>query len=171
MGCLLAIFVLGVGKEIAMYTFVALYLIGITLSNLAEKGRRIFIISHFLDHLERDDVKPGTGALSFLIGGIICLAFFPAEYVAIGFLVLGFQDSFSTVVGKAFGKTRLVGKRTLEGFLGGFVASFAISLFFLPLPIAFAVSFIASVVELYAFFDDNILIPIATCLIIYMLTI
>jgi len=63
-----------------------------------------------------------------------------------------------------YGRKRLNGKKTFEGFLAGVVVnSLVLLVHFDPLR-AISVSLVAGIVELVLPMDDNLLIPPAACL-------
>ena len=113
----------------------------------------------FIKKFERDNVRPGLGVINFLMGIFISLVFFEPKVVFIGVLALAFNDSFSTIVGVGFGKHKIRGKKTLEGSIGGFLGTLIITLFFLSWQMALIVAFAATLIELFAVLDDNMLIP------------
>jgi dolichol kinase len=53
-----------------------------------------------------------------------------------------------------------VRQKTLEGFIAGFIASFAAALFWVPPHLALAGSVTAMLLELLGVLDDNLAIPI-----------
>ena len=170
LGCILAVVVLTIEKEYSLYLFAFSLIIGYALSERIMQGKRVFFLEPFLDNFEREEERPGKGALHFFIGAFISLVFFPKEIVFISILILAFDDSFSTVFGQIYGRIKIKKAKTFEGFLAGFGACLVVTRFFVPLHVALIACFIAAVVELYSFLDDNITIPVSTSLIIYILT-
>ena len=167
-GSVLAVVVFWLGKS-ALPLLALAITFGFVTFRLINHGFKLFLFQWFIDKFERAKVHPGKGALMFLIGAFIALALFEPRVVFVALLVLAFGDSFSTVVGKGFGRTRLFSDKTFEGFLGGFIAAFFACWFYLPLNIALAASFTGAFVELFTFTDDNIEIPLAVSLVIYIM--
>lgn len=121
-----------------------------------------------------------TGATYYLISTLLCIHFFdkPLAIVCIFFMVLG--DMSAALVGKRWGKTKLIGEKSLEGSLACFVVCTAISLVFFYFPethlwklpplatahrfhplLGIGGAFIATVVELLPFrLDDNLTVPL-----------
>ncbi|MES1911626.1 MAG: hypothetical protein MHM6MM_004033 [Cercozoa sp. M6MM] len=68
-----------------------------------------------------------TGMLFFSLGVFLSITFFPVRIsiAAILFLVCG--DLAAAMVGVSFGRTKIVGKKSLEGFLAMFVVCFVIA--------------------------------------------
>ncbi|MEM0372726.1 MAG: hypothetical protein QXO69_02730 [archaeon] len=168
LGCALALMILSIEKTYSLVIFAAAIILGMILSELIVRGKKISVLDFFIRHFERENVRPGNGVLHFLTGAFISLAFFPKETVFVAVLILAFVDSFSTVFGTCYGRIKIRKNKTLEGFLAGFASCFIVTSFFIPLHVALVACLVASVVELYAFLDDNVLIPVATSLIIYL---
>ncbi len=145
----------------------ALLVSGFFLSNLLKSGRNMPVVSSFLFACEREYhliVRPGLGPLQFTLGSLLSLLLFGPWIAFLSVLVLTFGDSFSTLIGVFFGKTPLPWskKKTYEGSLACFAASFLVSFLFIPLHLSLAVALAASLIEsLSTRFDDNILIPLA----------
>ncbi|MEM3412263.1 MAG: hypothetical protein QW735_00995 [archaeon] len=142
-------------------------LFGMLLSEICSE-RKILGISKILEILEREKVKPGEGAIYYLLGCFFAVAFFPKSIYFIGILTLAVEDSFSTVFGKYFGKTKIWKDKSLEGTVAGFISCFFILSLFIPIHTSLLISLIISLVEVFAPINDNLIIPFATCLILKM---
>ncbi|MFX1254076.1 MAG: diacylglycerol/polyprenol kinase family protein [Promethearchaeota archaeon] len=174
LGVCFLIFLLG---DLVLLFFVIAIPIGLILSLLVLKGYKVPFITRMLNIFDRQediDVLPGKGAITFSTGAAITLFFF-SNYVLVGILVLTISDSFSTLVGKKWGKhlwrkeeTR---GKTLEGSIGFFICTFIVIIIFcfnfaishsdllLTLFITLFVSIIATISELQSYIDDNLVIP------------
>ena len=168
-GTLLALIVFFLEQEIALILFGIMLIIGIILSELIIRGKKIFFLNKFIEKFERDSVRPGLGTLTFFLGVFISLVFFPSKIVFLGVLALAFNDSFSTVVGTAFGKHKIWKEKTLEGSIGGFLGTLIITILFLPLQLALIVSLATTLIELFAILDDNVMIPPIVSLLITLI--
>jgi dolichol kinase len=142
---------------------------GLIVSEAMVRGVRFPVLSWFIRKYERNGNRPGKGVLTFVIGSLLALVLYKNEIAFAAILILAFEDSFSTVFGKLYGKTKLRMNKTLEGAAAGFLACFSASLMVLPPRIAFIACIFATAVEFFAVIDDNILIPIVTGGIMYML--
>lgn len=101
------------------------------------------------------------------------------EVGAVGILVLGYGDGLAAVVGKAFGKHKLVDNKSLEGSLTMVVVSFVVVTLILSLSgytiltalwVAVVVSIISTVIELYTPKGlDNLTVPLLSSLLVYLL--
>ncbi len=118
---------------------------------------------------ERYTVNSATWMVTALL--LIALLFDPIA-CTVGVAVLGFADPAAALVGRRFGKTRLVGSKTLEGTLAFAVAGFAVALLCLTVfgpaqpwtaraGIAALAAAPAALAELFAGrgLDDNFAIP------------
>ncbi len=122
-----------------------------------------------------------TGATYYLISALLCILFFQKALaiVCIFFMVLG--DMSAALVGKRWGKTKLIGEKSLEGSGACFVVCTVLSLFFFYLPetgvwklpqlltdaqkfhpmVGVVGAFVATVVELLPLrIDDNLTVPL-----------
>ena len=152
----------------AMIIGFSLY-VGLILIDLCEKGYSIPIISSLIHHMEREGSFPGKGAFFFVFSALVTLIFFPSAVAAVSVAVLAVLDGFSTIIGIRFGRHRIWKKKTLEGFLGGFIIT-AILLMLITAPqYAVLISLVAGFVELVSPVDDNLIIPwIVAMLITFM---
>ncbi|MFA4837958.1 MAG: diacylglycerol/polyprenol kinase family protein [Candidatus Neomarinimicrobiota bacterium] len=104
-----------------------------------------------------------TGASYVFLGSLIVIYFFPKEIATISLLFLTIGDPSAALIGMAFGKIRLLHKKTLEGALA-FVLSGLLVTFWIP-GVPFWVKVVGAVatcfVELMSWkLDDNITIPL-----------
>jgi len=123
--------------------------------------------------LERAEAKrPFAGAFWFYFGAGLAFLVFPLNAASAAGATLAISDSLSTIIGKRFGKRRIIGKKTLEGTMAFFVSAFFVCLlFFNPAGAAIgaaAASFAELLPEwkpvsrsrLSGLLDDNLLIPL-----------
>ncbi|EFA75258.1 hypothetical protein PPL_11333 [Heterostelium album PN500] len=124
---------------------------------------------------ERDSFN---GVLFYLLGSTLCIYFFrPLIAIAsILFLIIG--DFCAALIGISYGKTRIFGKKSLEGTLAMFFVCLLISLALfwqsnLCEQLAFWGALSAALVELLnpSFIDDNLTIPIVSGLMIELISI
>jgi dolichol kinase len=109
---------------------------------------------------ERDNV---TGSIFFISATIISFAVFDYGIALLALLLTVFGDLASALVGIKFGKHKLVHKKTLEGFLAGFLVNLLVGSLILPdHPMIYIfMAFVASTVELLTGkLDDNLTVPL-----------
>ena len=95
---------------------------------------------------------------------------FERETAAAALMYLIVGDTLAAIVGKAWGRTRIYGKKTLEGFLAGLVSSFLAAWALVPGvgpgPLAIA-ALAAAIVEVLPIpVDDNFRIPLVAGLVL-----
>jgi dolichol kinase len=154
------------GKDLALPVLLASLLGGLVLSDAIARGHRIPLISRLVLDLERPGVLPGKGAILFVFSSTFCLFFFPVQVVIPAVLTLAVLDGASALVGQYAGKHRIWNGKSLEGTIGG-IAAAAVTLFVLiaPLP-ALTAAVVAGIIELASPVDDNLVLPLAVCLVL-----
>ena len=146
------------------------FLFGFFLSYLIKKWQKMPLI-HFISHVERpNEVKiPGYGALLFVLGLILTLFFFPNEKIILGALIVAvYGDAFSTIVGVTIGRIKTISPYTLEGTVGGIIASFVLLVPFFHPQIAFITACVGMLAELLPI-NDNLSIPIVSAIVLTLL--
>ncbi len=83
------------------------------LQNIALKG--------FGPVLRKDEEKTLSGMSMMMVGIFITAYLFPPSIVILSLLLLGLGDPISSIVGTIYGKDKIVGNKSLQGTLAGFV--------------------------------------------------
>lgn len=166
-GIWISLIILLVEKELTIKLFSLAIIVGLIWSETLIRGFHIPLISSIIDRLERQEVIPGKGALFFVVSALICTIFFPSRVAFIAILVLSILDSTATIVGKRFGRMRIYNKKSIEGALSGSLITATVLLIFLPIPLSILISVFAGFVELISPIDDNLLIPVVVCMLLY----
>jgi dolichol kinase len=120
----------------------------------------------------------GKGVIFFFIGSLISLQLFQRNIALASIMILTFSDPISHFVGSNFGKraSSFDRKKNIEGTVAGIIVGFIMASFFISPLLAFTGSFFAMMLELAGIrmagekVDDNLLIPIVSGTIIYLLT-
>jgi dolichol kinase len=168
-GLLICTFIYFTDRQIALYTFVAVIFIGVIIADAVSRGIKIPLFSYLINKLEREGSFPGKGALFFFVGVLFCLQFFGSEITVTSIIVLSVLDSVSTVAGVNFGKTKIFGKKTLEGMLAGIAASVIVLAIFTSPATAVILSVVAGITELLSPVDDNLTIPLTVCIVLALI--
>ena len=102
-----------------------------------------------------------TGATYYIVSTLLCIVFFDKHIaiVSIFFIILG--DTAAALVGTMWGRTKLIGNKSLEGSAACFIVCAAISLFWLNPIVGLTGAFVATLVELLPLrINDNLTMPL-----------
>jgi len=149
-------------RTLALF-LLALATVGYTISELLRlRGVRLPLISAFTLKMCRGDESAGfvSRPIYLALGVILPLLFFPKGIAYASIAIIGIGDPVAGYVGGKFGQRR-IGRKSLEGFIAGFVMAFLATLLVIA-PILGAVGSIAGMlIELTGIWDDNFTIPLA----------
>ncbi len=151
-------------KSVALPLLMTGTFAGFTLTDALVRGYRIPLVSDLVDTLERENVRPGKGALYFALSSLFCLMIFGKEVVVPAIVALALLDGVATIVGIYYGKHPIVRGKTAEGTGSGILLTFIALLPLLPPPEAAVSSVVAGLVELFSPVDDNLTIPVFVCI-------
>lgn len=110
-----------------------------------------------------------TGGTYYAIGIFLALLFFPKEVAVLSILIMIWCDTLAALVGKTFGKRKIIGNKTLEGSLAftitGFILLFILQNVFSEFnyyKAGFITIFLAAVFEQLSPFkiNDNLSLPL-----------
>lgn len=150
---------------------VGLFSVVLDLLRLRVPALNRWLIARFSTLLRPAEHQGLTGH-SFFVLGMICLVFLfekPTTQLALLFLSVG--DPVASYVGGRWGRVRVVGSKTVEGALAGFVANFAVAMLYIVaseacslspcIVAAAAFSLAGTLSELVPLpVDDNLSIPV-----------
>ncbi len=165
-GILISAFVLYEPYNIAPKALFAAVIALLLLSHLIKKKIYVPLASEILNIFERKiDMHnfPLKGTIFFVIGALIAVLLYEKTIASAAIIILALGDSFSTLVGKPFGKTKHIHnpKKSVEGSVAGFVVAFAGAMFIVFPKTAFIGALFGMVVESFdSPIDDNFTIPI-----------
>jgi len=159
--------------EHSIPALIAIFAIGSFLSYTHAHLTPLPFLKDILSRVERDKEIhiPGRAALSFTLGVLLAsIVFFPFDkMVLIGAVTaVTFGDGFSTLIGKAAGKHRTIGNRTMEGTIGGTVAAALTLMVFFPLEVALGAAIFAMLAE-YIPINDSYTIPLIAGIVLAIL--
>lgn len=133
----------------------------------------------FIFRFERGGNRPFTGAIWFFFSAGISFLIFPLDIASASVFMLSIGDSISTLIGKEFGKHKLIGEKSIEGSIAMFLSNI-LAIIFLPLFPVILGSLTATLVELLpdtkrlnklrkrGLIDDNLLVPIFSGVVMYI---
>jgi phytol kinase len=151
---------------------IAVILLALDILKARYRPFKSFIMRFFGKVLRKNELEGGMTASTIVVASAAFTIFiFRQEIAVVALLFLSLGDSAAALVGKHFGRIRLVGHRTLEGSLAAFNTCLVVSLFALWVspefgwhftPVTLIVgSLVATVSELvYMPLDDNFRIPV-----------
>ncbi|MBM4316586.1 MAG: hypothetical protein FJ116_03785 [Deltaproteobacteria bacterium] len=131
--------------------------------------------------MRREELKSVSGNSFFVIGLFTVVAIFPKPIVLLSVIYLAIGDPVAAVVGSLYGRHKLVGKKSLEGALANLgstaIATLLMGTGYFGMPLEKAILFgvmggtVSVVAELLpAPIDDNFTIPVASSLLLSVLT-
>ena len=107
-------------KSVALPLLMTGTFAGIVFTDALVRGYRIPLISDLIDNLERENVRPGKGALYFALSSLFCLVIFEKEVVVPAIVTLAVLDGAATLVGYHYGKHPVFEEKTAEGTCRGY---------------------------------------------------
>ena len=113
-----------------------------------------------------------TGATYYLISTLLCILFFDKTLavVCLFFMVLG--DMAAALIGKMWGRTKLIGNKSLEGSAACFIVCAATAIAFREFDpiISITGALVATVVELLPLrIDDNLTVPLISGAVMHLI--
>ena len=128
---------------------------------------------------QRETARPFMGAFWFYLAFALALLIFPLNIASAACIILAVGDSLSTLIGKAWGRHKLLGEKSIEGALAFLIFSFLVASLFISPLVALAGALVGALAELVpelgllknlnrrGVLDDNLLIPLASGLVMW----
>ena len=167
-GLAIAGMVLALGQTAAIAVLAGGLFIGVVLVDLILRGYRVPVFSVLVQSLDRSDRLPGRGALYFAVSALACVILFPVAISVPALVTLAVLDGVTTIVGRRFGRTRIYNGKSWEGTIAGIAVTIVVLLPFLTSTGAVAVAVLAGIIELISPVDDNLVIPVAVCVLLQL---
>lgn len=126
-------------------------------------GTQITKILSRLFILRRHERTNVTGAIFFVISGIIVFSTFDYQIALLALLLTVFGDLASAVMGIAFGESKIFRSKSYIGTFSGLLVNIIIGWIVLPdfpiifIPMAFSASFVETLTQKL---DDNLTVPL-----------
>lgn len=115
--------VLLISLGVATFIVVAFELV-----RLRAPGVNRWFLSVFKPLLREKEASRFTGTSYSFTAALIAFLVFSRDIAVLALVFLAVGDAMATIVGKQIGKTRLLGKKTLEGNLACFISCIAVGL-------------------------------------------
>jgi dolichol kinase len=166
-GLLSLYWLLGRRDALIGYVLIILAVFALDMTRLKVLAFQRFIQTRFGSFIRENEANKLTGIVPYVLGIGLTLFFYQAGIATAAIVFLACGDVMATTVGERYGRTKIVGEKSLEGTLA-FVAAAILSgvllnLTFVPLPfgLLLAGAIVAAGVELLPLpFNDNLTIPV-----------
>jgi diacylglycerol kinase (CTP) len=130
--------------------------------------------------MRNQEVKSLAGTTYLISGVALIFLIFPKPVVALSILFLAFADPIASYVGIRYGRERIVGNKTLQGFLAALLVCFILTLVYIYQPgismsRAIVVSILGGIIGALAELapmgklDDNFTMPVLSACGLYIL--
>ncbi len=121
--------------------------------------------------MRKSEIQSTAGTTYLLTGVAVIVLFFPKPIVGLSLLFLAFADPLASYAGIRYGKDKLIGNKSIQGFMMAFAVCFLLTFLFLAgydlllsrrLIIAILCGVVGALAELIpvAKLDDNLTMPI-----------
>lgn len=90
-----------------------------------------FLVHFFRPVLRVNEVNRLAGTTYLLIGVMLVTFLLPRPIVSLTLLFLAFADPFASFIGIRYGKDKIFGQKTIQGFMAAYLVCFLCSLIFL----------------------------------------
>ena len=120
------------------------------------------IANHLMYHFERrKDIEefPFKGAIYYGLGIMFPIVLLSTDYACAVIIILSVGDSVSNLVGRRYGRIRILDK-SLEGSLAFYFSAWLAASVFVDPGHAALMALVAAAIELFSFADDNVTIPL-----------
>lgn len=133
-------------------------------------------VLHAFRPIMRQSEAKGLAGTTYLLSGVaLLILFFPRPIVSMALLFLAFADPIASFVGIKFGKDKIFGHKSIQGFLAAFTTCTFISIIFLNLSgldqarlwvVSLLAGFIGALAELIPIgkLDDNLTLPLLSAI-------
>jgi dolichol kinase len=164
---------------IILFSTFTIICLAVDVLRLKSKALNERLLSFFGSFIRKNEMLGLTG-MSFLALGVTLIALiFPKDVVTLTLLMLAVGDPISSIFGIIYGKDVLIGKKTLQGTLAGFIACFVVSFAYFSIAglmqersllAALCAGLIGAVSELTPVFglDDNFTFPIMSACLLWI---
>ncbi|HKZ50072.1 MAG TPA: hypothetical protein VJ110_03650 [Candidatus Nanoarchaeia archaeon] len=146
-----------------------------------KKFEESIILGAFKNFIRQKE-SPLFSSFLFLLSSLFALLLFGPEFAAIGLVCLGIGDAFSTLIGKRFGKIKLLHNKdkSMEGSLAFFFSAFAAVYLFLMLVPSFVLfnnlmitaalaAILGTAIETLPAMNDNATLPIGISVFLWLI--
>jgi dolichol kinase len=125
------------------------------------RAKNVPLITRFTLVMSREDESSHlvVAPIYLAVGVVLSLLVFPKNIAYASITIVAVGDPVASFVGRRLGRIH-VSQKTVEGFAGGLIVSFAAALLWVPPHLALVGSAAGMLFELLGLLDDNLTIPI-----------
>jgi len=156
-------------EALICYVVIILAVLAIDITRLRIAALNRFMQERFSSFIRENEANKLTGAAPYALGVDLSFFLYQAEHATAAILFLACGDVMATTIGERFGRTKIAGKKSLEGTVAFFVAAvlsgMMLNLASIQLPIGVMLfgALVATVVELLPLpMNDNLMIPLVS---------
>jgi len=169
LGLLSLYYLLGRRDALICYGLIALAVLALDMTRIRVVGFNHFVQRRFGSFIRTNEENKLTGMYPYVLGVGLTFFFYRTDIATAAILFLAFGDVAATTIGERFGRTKIVGEKSLEGTLAfvaaAFVAGVLLNLTAIQLPFGLLLvgAIVAAGVELLPLFlNDNMVIPVVS---------
>ena len=169
LGLLSLYYLLGRRNALVCYGLLFLVVLAVDITRLRVPAFNQFIQTRLSSFIRKNEANKITGTAPYVLGIGLTLLFYRTDIATAAICFLAFGDVAATTVGERYGRTKIVGDKSLEGTLAFAVIAVASGLalplvgFHLAPGLIAAGSFVAAGVELVPLrVNDNLVIPVVS---------
>lgn len=161
--------------KIAQVGFVILTLIFVAIDILRKKNSQMnaFFIHIFKPIMRQHEINNYAGTTFLFLGVMLLVLFFNPMVVSLSLLFLAFADPFASYFGIRFGKDKIYGEKTIQGFMAAYLICTMLTIGYLifqgfnldrVLLVGVLAGLLGALAELIpvAKLDDNLTIPVVS---------
>lgn len=161
--------------KIAQVGFVVLTLIFVAIDILRKKNSQMnaFFIHIFKPIMRQHEINNYAGTTFLFLGVMLLVLFFNPMVVSLSLLFLAFADPFASYFGIRFGKDKIYGEKTIQGFMAAYLICTMLTIGYLifqgfnldrVLLVGVLAGLLGALAELIpvAKLDDNLTIPVVS---------
>ena len=151
------------------YVVIALAVLAIDFTRLRIAALNRFMQKRFSSFIRENEANKLTGTGPYVLGVGLSFFLYQADLATAAILFLACGDVMATTIGERFGRTKIAGKKSLEGTVAFFVAAVLSGMMLnlvsiqLPLGVMLFGALVATWVELLPLpMNDNLMIPLVS---------
>ena len=169
LGLLSLYYLLGRQNALVCYGLLFLVVLAVDITRLRVPAFNQFIQTRLSSFIRKNEANKITGTAPYVLGIGLTLLFYPTDIATAAICFLAFGDVAATTVGERYGRTKIVGDKSLEGTLAFAVIAVASGLALtvagvrLAPGLIVAGAMVAAGVELVPLrINDNLVIPVVS---------